>query len=191
MEVWKKTSKPANFKYSISTIQCSQASRLPCRHLQDSSPGRLGRLSQAVGKGLPSSGKEYRPLGNTTVLWEKLPSKRVTVGPYSPLSIGNSRTVSAVLARHLQSSPITCSLRQLPVGSADYLQGSSITCKAHPSPRVIRRNGPPETPAVPASSSREVIHTEAKIAIRPGHPLRYCDPSRPDSKTDGLDAWED
>jgi len=43
--------------------QCSQASRPPCRHLQDSSPVRLGRLSQAVGQGRPSFGKDYRLRG--------------------------------------------------------------------------------------------------------------------------------
>jgi len=49
-----------------------------------------------------------------SVLCERLPSKRVTVGPYSPLPISNSRTVPAVLTRHLQSLPITCRARQFP-----------------------------------------------------------------------------
>jgi len=51
-----------------------------------------------------------------SVLWERLSSKRVTVGPYSPRCIGNSRIVPAVLTRHLQSSPITCRARQSPTG---------------------------------------------------------------------------
>jgi len=44
-------------------IQCSQASGLPCRHRQDRSPGRPGRLSQAVGQERSSSRKHYRLRG--------------------------------------------------------------------------------------------------------------------------------
>ena len=56
-----------------------------------------------------------------SVIWERLLPMRVTVGPYSPRRIGDSRTVPAVLtrhlhSRHLQSSPITCRARRLPVG---------------------------------------------------------------------------
>ena len=42
---------------------------------------------------------------------ERLRCKRVTVGPYSPLPISNSRKVLVVLTRHLQSSLITCRAR--------------------------------------------------------------------------------
>ena len=100
----------------------------------------------------------------------------MTVGAYSPLQIGNSRTVPAVLTGYLQSSPVICGLRQLPVGPANYLQGPPVTHRARPSSGVTRQIAPSETPAVPP--------------VRPGHPFRYRRPSRPDSKTDGLDAWE-
>ena len=102
-----------------------------------------------------------------SVLWEGLPSKRVTESPYSPLRIGSSQTVPAVLPRHLQSPP--------------------ITCRARPSPGVTRQIPQPETPAVPPSIPGS--HPDAKIPVRSGRPLRYCGPPHPGPKADGLDAW--
>jgi len=61
----------------------------------------------------------------------------VTVGPYSPLPIGNSRRVPKVLARHLQSSPVIGSLRQLPIGPVNYLQGPPVTHRPRPSPVLL------------------------------------------------------
>ena len=68
-----------------------------------------------------------------SVLWERLPSKRVTVGPYSPLTISNSRRVPAVISRHVQSSPVICSSHPSLTVLANYLQGPPVTCRAHPS----------------------------------------------------------
>ena len=39
-------------------------------------------------------------------------------------------------------------------------------------------------------SARAVVRTDAKIPVHPGRPFRYCHPSRPGPKTNGLDAWE-
>ena len=50
----------------------------------------------------------------------------MTVGPYSPRRIGNSRIVPAVPTCHLQSSPVFCSPRQLLVGPASHLQGPPV-----------------------------------------------------------------
>jgi len=91
-----------------------------------------------------------------SVLWERLPSKRVTASPYSPLQIGNSQTVPAILIRHLQSSLIT-------YRSANYLQGPSVTCRARSSPGVISQIPRPRIPAVPGRPSQAVIRTNAKI----------------------------
>ena len=136
-------------------IQCSQASRPPCRHLQDSGLGRPGRLSQAVGQ--------------KSVLWERLPSKRVTVGPYSPLYMGNPRTVPhpssaalplpAVLTRICSHHPSSAVL-------ANYLEGPPVARWARPSSGVTQKIAPPKTPTEPASPSREVIWTDAKIPVR-------------------------
>ena len=89
------------------TIQCSQASRPPWRHRQDCSLGRPGRLSSCRAR--------------ASILWERLSSKRVTVGPYSPRRIGNSRIVPAVLSRLLQSLPVFCSPRRSSAVLANYL----------------------------------------------------------------------
>ena len=117
-----------------------------------------------------------------SVLWERLQSKRVTVGPYSPRRIGNSRIVPAVLTHHLPSSPVFCSPCPSSAVLTRHLQSSPITYRARQSSRGTRKIAPSETPAVPASPSRAVVRTDAKIPIRPGRPSRYRRPSRPDLK---------
>jgi len=113
---------------------------------------RPGRLSQAGGQGRPSFGKDYR--------------QRSDCGAYSPLQIGSSRTVPAVLTRHLQSSPVICSLCQLPVGPANYMQGQPVTSRARPSSGITRLLSSSETPAVPHRPPRAVIRTDDRIPAR-------------------------
>jgi len=87
-------------------VSLSTAMKLSRKYMQCSQASRPSRVSVSSCR------------ARASVLWERLPSKRVTVGPYSPLRIGNSRTVHAVLTRHPQSSPVLCSPRLLPVGPA-------------------------------------------------------------------------
>jgi len=111
----------------------------------------------------------------------------VTVGPYSPLRIGNSRTVHAVLTRHPQSSPVFCSPRELPIGPVHYLQSSPVICSSHPSSAVLtrlmqsspitcrarpssgvtRKIAPPETPVGPGRPSRAWVRTDYNLASVP------------------------
>jgi len=95
-------------------------------------PGELG-LSVPSGKCVSS----FR--ARAPVLWERLPSKKVTVGPYSPRWIGISPTVPAVLTCYLQSSLMFCRLHRL-------LQPSPVTCRA-----VNHSLGPPVIPSYPAN----------------------------------------
>ena len=131
-------------------------------------PGLQSRASRASRASISSC------RARASVLWERLSSKRVTVGPYSPRRIGNSRIVPAVLTRHLQSSPITCRARQSPTGPGRHpeLPGKLRHLRHLQSPPVRPGLSSGRTPRYPS-----------------GRPFRYCRPSRPDPKTDGLDAW--
>ena len=93
----------------------------------------------------------------------------MTVGPYSPLYMGNPRTVPhpssatrplpAVLTGICSHHPSSAVL-------ANYLEGPPVTRRARPSSGVTRKIAPPETPTEPAYPSREVIWTDAKIPVR-------------------------
>ena len=85
----------------------------------------------------PSRASASSRRARASVLGESLPSKRVTVGPYSPLRIGNSRTVHAVLTRHPQSSLVFCTPRELRIGPVHYLQSSPVICSPHLSYAVL------------------------------------------------------
>jgi len=97
-----------------------------------------------------------------SVLWQRLSSKRVTVGPYSPRRIGNSRIVPAVLTRHLQSSPITCRARQSPTGPGCHpeLPGKLRHLRHLQSPPVrpgLSSGRTPRYPSVPGALSGTAV----------------------------------
>jgi len=75
-------------------------------------PVRLVGTARTAVPGVP--GVCLKLQGKSVFPWERLTSMRVTVGPYSPERIGNSRTVPAVLTRYLQF----------------YLQSSQVTNRA-------------------------------------------------------------
>ena len=105
-----------------------------------------------------------------SVLWERLSCKRVTVGPYSPRRIGNSRIVPTVLTRHLQSSSVFCSPRPSPAVLAPHLQSSPITCRAHQSP-----TGPVRHPELPGKSRhlRHLQSPQVRPRLSSGRTPRY------------------
>ena len=123
-----------------------------------SSPGCCP--SEGAPTGLPSgpsgssgsSGASCASLSSRWVsksaLGERLRSKKVTVGSYSPLPISHSPTVPSVFTRHLHSSPIAWRARPLPLGPANCLK-------------------------VPTHPPRPVIRSYAKIPVSPGRPFRY------------------
>ena len=103
---------------------------------------QLDFLSGPSGVALSSS------WASASVLGERLRSKRVTVGSYSPLPISHSPTVPSVFTRHLHSSPIAWRARPLPLVPANCLK-----VLTHP--------------------SRAGIRSHAKIPVPPGRPFGY------------------
>ena len=116
-----------------------------------SPPGAVSSPPGRAPTGLPS-----RPSGaclstcwsRVSVLSERLPLKRETVGSYIPLPISHSPTVPSVFTRPLHSSPIVWKARPLPLRPADCLK-------------------------VPTHPPRPVIRSYAKIPVSPGRPFRY------------------
>ena len=113
----------------------------PDYHLLPKRPVRPGHVSSCRVK--------------ASVPWERLPSKRVTAGTYSP------HPSSAVLARLLQSSRITCRARPLPAALTCHLQPSLVLC----GPRQLPA-GPGRHPELPGKL-RHLRHLQGP-PVRPG-----------------------
>jgi len=90
-------------------------------------------------------------------------------------------TTTTIRPRHLSllsARPLLCQRRM------DWTLGFTRPTPSHPAWDIAQD----KTTAVQAHPSPAPIRTDAHIPVLPGHSLRYCRPSRPDLRTDGLDA---
>ncbi|PUU82671.1 hypothetical protein B9Z19DRAFT_1017037 [Tuber borchii] len=125
-----------------------------------------GLTSRASGAGLSSCWE------SASVLYERLRSKLVTGGHYSPLLISHSPTLLPVFTRPLQFSPMAWRGYRLPPGPVNCLKGPHITC-SRPTCGVTMKNQPSKIPVIPIHQSQSVIRLDAKIPVPQGRPFRY------------------